>query len=269
MLVNTLTRRVNDLQTRAVTRQLLLGYLLTLVFWSYEVLRWVVESTLTRTLYFLFHVILFIKCGYAGWGGEMLEKVRCSLMSAFWKVKIDSTLKINPREQTVSISSEFLPISILFWFGEELASLMFIFVSEQEAQLVASHGYAWRWFNMLRWQVTQLVRKHHHQERKSYIFSKHLFVVAIPYGLKEQWDWLTLEISGILRSRCGQSWNFIVYVSNCICFFFHLCGTSMGTRKWLKFWLLIRTKQKRTSSKLKFREKLNPIMEYSFIFKEC
>lgn len=50
------------------------------------------------------------------WGGagEMLEKVRCSLMSAFWKVKIGSALKINPREQTVSISSEFLLISILF-----------------------------------------------------------------------------------------------------------------------------------------------------------
>ena len=62
VLVNTLTKRVNDLGKHAVTMELLFGYLLMLVFWSYEVLHCLVESTLTGTLYFLFHVIPFIKC---------------------------------------------------------------------------------------------------------------------------------------------------------------------------------------------------------------
>lgn len=98
MLVNILTIRVIDLRKHAVTMKLLLGYLL--VF--YEVLHCLVESTLTGTFYFLFHVIPFIKCAV---GREMLEKVRYTSMSAIWKVKIDSALKVYTREQTVPISS--------------------------------------------------------------------------------------------------------------------------------------------------------------------
>lgn len=38
-------------------------------------------------------------------GKRDVEKVRYTLMSAIWKVKIDSALKVYPREQTVPISS--------------------------------------------------------------------------------------------------------------------------------------------------------------------
>lgn len=69
VLVNILTIRVIDLRKHAVTMKLLLGYLLTLVF--YEVLHCLVESTLTGTFYFLFHVIPFIKCAV---GREMWKR---------------------------------------------------------------------------------------------------------------------------------------------------------------------------------------------------
>lgn len=39
--------------------------------------------------------IFYTSCSYQG--REMMKKVRYSLMSAFWKVKIESALKIYPR----------------------------------------------------------------------------------------------------------------------------------------------------------------------------
>lgn len=126
----------------------------------------------------------------------MLEKVLCSLMSASREVKRDSALKIYPREQTVSIfsvnSSWYYNV---FFDLENSWQVWCLFLSEQEAQLVASYWCKWRRFNMLRWLVIELTRRHRHQESKSYIFSKHLFIIATPCRLKKQWNWFTLEIS--------------------------------------------------------------------------
>lgn len=53
------------------------------------------EWTLTETLHFILHVISLIKGSFVG--RELMKKVRDRLMSAFWKVKIESALKIYPR----------------------------------------------------------------------------------------------------------------------------------------------------------------------------
>jgi len=46
-------------------------------------------------------------------------------------------------------------------------------------------------------------------------------------------------------------------------------NTPRGAWKWLQFWLLVWTIQKRMALELKFREKLNPITESASIFKIC
>lgn len=73
------------------------------MFQTYEVIHCLVESTLNGMLYFILHVMPFINCGYGR--REMMKKLRHSLKSAFWKVRIDSAFMVYPRDHSVPVFS--------------------------------------------------------------------------------------------------------------------------------------------------------------------
>lgn len=115
------------------------GYLLMSVFQSCEITYCLVESTLTGTLYFILHVILFMKCDYAV--GRDDKKVWCGLMSAFWKVKINSALRF---PQIAACSHSLCEFFLMFYVScfdvrENWKSGVYFHVPEQESQLVASY----------------------------------------------------------------------------------------------------------------------------------